>query len=159
MKTPLLFRLFLFLLLAGSVRPGCAQLLATARQSPKAEAPGAATRPLKDALLELKARFSVDLLFGDRVVEGYMVPNEAGVGEGLERALDQLLRPHGLKFRKVKEGTYLISTKKSAKEALPVGRFPEALRPETGNSGTRERIETDVLSPFMSVQSQPADVT
>ena len=131
MKSLLPVNCILLFILLSNGRPACAQLLATARQLPQSGSSGTATRPLKDALIELKTRYGVDLLFGDQVVEGLVVSVKSEPVNGLERNLDRLLQPNGLKYHKVRERTYIISTKKTTKDSRTTTPNPEILRPET----------------------------
>ncbi|MBC8152599.1 MAG: carboxypeptidase-like regulatory domain-containing protein, partial [Bacteroidetes bacterium] len=69
-----------------------------------------APRQLKDILNELKDRYSVDILYSDRLVQGLAVPGDAlSATATLEQNLKAVLRETGLQFRKAKNGAYLIT--------------------------------------------------
>lgn len=68
------------------------------------------TRLLSDVLSDLKQLFGVDILYGDQLVQGVIVPaNAINQKANLEENLKAVLKNTGLQFRKVKKGAYLIS--------------------------------------------------
>ena len=68
------------------------------------------TRLLTDVLKELKERFHVDILYGDRVVRGITISSSSlNLNASLEENLKLALKDTGLQFRKVKHGAYLIT--------------------------------------------------
>lgn len=89
------------------------QALAFAGQAAKAD-PTALnanwkTMPLRDALKALKEHYKVDIVFGDRVVEPFMISsNELDYKQSVEKNLTKVLRSSGLKFKKMKNGSYAI---------------------------------------------------
>ncbi|WP_460910321.1 SusC/RagA family TonB-linked outer membrane protein [Spirosoma areae] len=71
--------------------------------------PGLA-RQLSDVLAELKERYGVDILYGDQLVQGLTVPGDAlNPTATLEQNLRAVLKQTGLRYRKAKNGTYLIT--------------------------------------------------
>jgi TonB-linked SusC/RagA family outer membrane protein len=68
------------------------------------------TRLLTDALKDLKQLFGVDILYGDQLVRGLVVPtNIIDQKADLEENLKMVLKNTGLRYRKVKNGAYLIT--------------------------------------------------
>jgi len=113
--------------------PARSQTLAMARQLPRTEAaPAPAIRTLKDALSELKSRYRVDILFEDKTIDGYTVPVTLLNGSsGIEPTLNRLLQPFNLRYKRVKDGTYLILARKADKKTALLmiePQFPEADR-------------------------------
>ncbi|HAO49270.1 MAG TPA: SusC/RagA family TonB-linked outer membrane protein [Runella sp.] len=110
----------------------------------------AAPRPLKEALSELMKTYQVEIMFERDAVEGLVV-QAAPVNQQLklEKSLDNLLRPLGLKYKKVNSNSYLIigERKKSSKSSSGVlERFPEGMLP--GQEVERTATTTEVLTPF-----------
>ena len=138
MQTSLRKPVGLWLLLAaltGPALPGQAQLLAmTKRQATPEAAPAPkGAKRLKDVLNELKALHRVDLVFGDKIVDGYTLPADiVQPGRSVEQNLDAALKPFGLRYRKIKSGAYVIMTKENRRAGgVPEARFPSnpALNP------------------------------
>ena len=92
--------------------PPChAQLLARSAPAQTGPPPGPAVtvRQLKEVLKEFKSRYKVDIMYVDQMVEGYTVPANAVKPEGkLEKNLETVLTPFGLRYKKSKDGSYLI---------------------------------------------------
>ena len=69
----------------------------------------APTMQLKDALLTLKAHYKADIVFADHLVKDKMVPTNPVRQNGqLEKDLNEILKLHGLGFKKSKTGSYII---------------------------------------------------
>ena len=66
-------------------------------------------RPLTQVIHELKTRYGVTFMYEDRVVTGRMVSAPVLFENRLEKTLDQLLKPVGLKYKRMKTGTYVIT--------------------------------------------------
>ena len=109
--------------------PGMAQTLAMTGtkatvQTPGASVPEATERALKDVLIDLKGRYKVDILFADRVVDGLTVSKRIDPDMALEPTLTAVLKPVGLRYKKVKKQTYLITERKASQKEdarFPVG--------------------------------------
>lgn len=130
-----LYPVLLLTFLLGAIQPGCAQMLAQTnpRQLPARQT----NRTLKETLRVLKDHYRVDILFFDRIVDGYLVPVDAVNWENpLENNLAFVLKPFGLGYRKAKNGGYIITGKESKK---------------TANSGG---IQSPVISPLPPADSQ-----
>ncbi|GAB3967064.1 TonB-dependent receptor [Spirosoma terrae] len=94
----------------GGVRPGFSQVLARAEQAqPKESANRAAAQKLKDVLKKLQDHYAIDILFFDRNVEGLVVaPNVVNLSANIEQNLSAVLKPLGLRYKKVKNGGYVV---------------------------------------------------
>ncbi|WP_266368373.1 SusC/RagA family TonB-linked outer membrane protein [Tellurirhabdus rosea] len=92
---------------------GFSQTLALARQAPRTVSATPTVRKLGDVLSELKSHYRVDLVYSDRLVESFSVPvGVVNLNVGLERNLTNLLSPLGLRYRRIKDGAYVISSRK-----------------------------------------------
>ncbi|GAB3262425.1 TonB-dependent receptor [Larkinella harenae] len=89
--------------------PAPAQWLAARAQQPAPAAAATGTRSLKAALTELKTRYRVDILFEDRTIEGLSVGQTVpGNASDVGRQLESLLKPLGLRYKRVNATTYLV---------------------------------------------------
>jgi len=83
-------------------------VIAQGSSRPDKMVPGT-TLTLKDALAALKAHYKVDIVFGDQVIEQYtVVSNTINLSRSIEKNLETILSTSGLKYRKLKNGTYAI---------------------------------------------------
>jgi TonB-dependent starch-binding outer membrane protein SusC len=101
--------------------PSSAQLFASAQTKTKVEKSETAPDKmrLRDAILALKSQYNVDILFEEKVLSGISVSAEnVRSNKGIENTLESILAPNGLKFKKVRNNTYLIVGKKSDLSAL-----------------------------------------
>ncbi|GAA4442997.1 TonB-dependent receptor [Pontibacter saemangeumensis] len=80
-----------------------------------------ATVKLKDALNGLRAQYKADILFSDQVVEDHAVPNDLiNPSHTLDQNLEAVLKPLGLRYKRSKDGSYLITpVVKMEKQAKP----------------------------------------
>ncbi|RIV27170.1 SusC/RagA family TonB-linked outer membrane protein [Fibrisoma montanum] len=77
---------------------------------------------LKDALNSLKEHYKVDIVFGDQVIEQYTVsPGIINYRQSVEKNLEAVLSTSGLKFRKLKNGTYAIVGRMSGRRGASLG--------------------------------------
>ncbi|MCX6218658.1 TonB-dependent receptor [Spirosoma sp.] len=104
-----------------------AQTLAFARppQHTDSKQPGKNTtgigtsQPLKQTLLQLKEHYGVDILFEESVISRHLSPLEPlNFNARLETNLDLLLKPYGLRFKKLRSGAYLILPPKNSSRAI-----------------------------------------
>ncbi|MGV3557501.1 SusC/RagA family TonB-linked outer membrane protein [Larkinella arboricola] len=133
----------ILILLLGVVQPGFAQMLAkaqTTNRQPQTVRPE--NRQLKETLRELKTHYKVDILFFDRIVEGYVVSSEAiRWDDNLETNLETVLKPFGLGYKKARNGGYVITGKEPQRRTEPFpSRFQEAAF--TRPIQTRQSAET-----------------
>ncbi|MDB5264424.1 MAG: SusC/RagA family TonB-linked outer membrane protein, partial [Adhaeribacter sp.] len=64
---------------------------------------------VKDVLMRLRNHYKVDILFSDKLVKDYKVPDNAvDLKNSLEANLKSVVQPVGLDFKKAKDGSYLI---------------------------------------------------
>jgi TonB-linked SusC/RagA family outer membrane protein len=105
----LLIRLGLASGLIGTVCGAEAQVFASAHARTTQRIPE--TRPqvrsVKQVLLELESQYRVSFAFDDALLRGRTAAFEAD-GRSLERTLDRLLSPQGLRYRQVKPNVYVI---------------------------------------------------
>lgn len=122
------------------IPPLQAQLLAQNRvktNSSTTSPSGALT--LREALMQVKKRYNVDILFEEKVLEGVSVAtSQIQTSQSLERNLSNLLQPAGLRFKKVSKVTYVIllgrtDLKTSYQEPIEAPSLPTT-PPPTGSS-------------------------
>jgi TonB-linked SusC/RagA family outer membrane protein len=145
-------------LLAGAIVSSAgglcqAQVLARAGQfrQPVKESPASAGRSLRDALIALKNRYHINLLFENRLVEHQSVPvGTLRTTDGsLEASLQALLDPAGLTFRRIKEGSYMvIPTKQDSRTVMA-----EPLRASQPVAGISVPLLMTTAVSFSSVSS------
>ena len=92
-----------------------AQMMAYAKiQKPHTE--NVSSISLKDALRNLKSHYKIDILFEDKVIEGFNVSvNSLNYEVKFEKSLGNILRPLGLRYKKIKDGSYLVMSEKKSK--------------------------------------------
>ncbi|WP_080058441.1 SusC/RagA family TonB-linked outer membrane protein [Spirosoma aerolatum] len=139
------WRVFAVLLLCSSgTCIGFAQpSFAFAKQRPSTDkvTTGSQLVRLKDALKALKEHYKVDIIYGDQSIELLSVSaDEVKFQQSLEKNLSNVLRSSGLKYKKLKDGTYLILGK-SQKGGISDARFPET--PGSINPQPIEKIIED----------------
>ncbi|MFC5411795.1 SusC/RagA family TonB-linked outer membrane protein [Larkinella bovis] len=133
----------LLVLLVGLIQPGWAQMLAKAQtlaRQPHTTRPE--NRQLKETLRELKNHYKVDILFFDRIVEGYAVsPDAVRWEERLETNLEAVLKPFGLGYKKNRNGGYVITGKATQRRAESgVDRFPETVVARPAENRSAENL-------------------
>ncbi|MGM9511731.1 SusC/RagA family TonB-linked outer membrane protein [Larkinella sp. GY13] len=100
------------------------------------DSPPVAVRQLKAVLNELKSRYQVEILFEDKVIEGYTLPAKTALTNGtFESLLQRALEPFDLRYKRVKAGTYLILARKADRKTVYQTPIPEVLTP-TSNAPT-----------------------
>ncbi|MBN8824925.1 MULTISPECIES: TonB-dependent receptor [unclassified Spirosoma] len=111
--------LLLFGVVLGGVRPGFSQVLAKAQQLQQRDTyPKGASLRLKDVLKKLQDHYEVDILFFDRNVEGMVVTeNTINFNANIEQNLNAVLKPLGLRYKKVRNGGYVVMAKEPAGKA------------------------------------------
>lgn len=142
-------------------QPVRSQTLAIAHQQnrPVLGSPVVLTRRLTDVLVELKTRFSVDILFEDRTLANLTVPADAVVGSTtLENALSRLLRPFHLRYKPVKLGTWVILNPKpptSAEEKRP----PVTVATEQSSSALNQGAIESLTAKTTSLHAAPEEIS
>ncbi|WP_332368646.1 carboxypeptidase-like regulatory domain-containing protein [Spirosoma telluris] len=67
------------------------------------------TLTLREALMQVKKQYNVDILFEEKLLEGISVStSQIQTSQSLERNLSKMLQPVGLRFKKVSKVTYVI---------------------------------------------------
>ncbi len=139
--------------LLGGVQPSFSQLLASAQTAQSKDAPNKPSqKKLKEVLRELKEQYQVDILFFDRNVEGLTVmSNVVKPNVKLEQNLDAVLKPLGLRYKKSKNGGYVISDKRAERRSdQSEARFPETDLPTTPKA-VGSAAENALKTPFSAV--------
>jgi TonB-linked SusC/RagA family outer membrane protein len=159
----------LLLYLSVSGQSAWAQTIAWARQIPtKTVQTSAETRQLRDVLQLLKSHYHIDILFEGGLVDKVTVPVDAlDFSRKVEPNLDRVLQSTPLRYRKVKEGFYMIiSDPKIRKRNLSSigpdstadGRVPSAFR-LTERAGMGSRSETGLPAVISADQIVTGKVT
>ncbi|MFC5410998.1 SusC/RagA family TonB-linked outer membrane protein [Larkinella bovis] len=93
-----------------------AQTLAFHQSAQQSAVKRPATLKLRDAILLLRDRYRVNVLFEEKLLDGFSVSEDAiNKTKSIDDNLNALLHAHGLQFQRIKKNTYLIySTKTSA---------------------------------------------
>ncbi len=105
----LLAGLFWFLSFSHPLK---AQLLALAQRANAK--PQSISLPLREALMQVKKQYNVDILFEEKILAGITVSSDQILGKvSLENRLTKLLQPVGLRFKKVRKDAYLILESKN----------------------------------------------
>ena len=92
-----------------------AQLLAFNQQSaPKLDVSVQSNKvSLRDALLQFKKQQGIDILFEEKLLEGITVSTgQFKTANNIERSLTPVLKPYGLKLKKVSKDTFVIVSSK-----------------------------------------------
>ncbi|GAB4044336.1 SusC/RagA family TonB-linked outer membrane protein [Spirosoma litoris] len=97
-----------------------AQLLASTRIAAVSTqtVPTTTTLSLRDVLIQFKARYHVDILFEDRLVNQSVNSSIIETTATLEENLTKVLHPHDLRFKKVREGVYVIVKSRKNQNAI-----------------------------------------
>ncbi|RYC67957.1 MULTISPECIES: SusC/RagA family TonB-linked outer membrane protein [Spirosoma] len=136
--------------------PGLAQFMATARSLPRAtyQLAPPQTIQLRDVLNQLKVRYQVDILFEDRLVSDQRIlPGVIDPGASLERNLTNVLRPQGLRYKKVKTGVYLVLAETKARK---VSEASEITTLPTTALASGQRLETEPSAPLTNTLQRTA---
>lgn len=91
-----------------------------ARQQQTRPAPETPTLPkarsMTQVFEELRKHYGATFMYEDRVLAGKTLNGVVTFDSKIERTLDQLLKPMGLKYKRVKAGTYVITDSRQPKE-------------------------------------------
>jgi TonB-linked SusC/RagA family outer membrane protein len=84
--------------------------------SPSSTAPRQAKKQLTAVLQDLKDYYKVDILYFDNVVRNIEVSTSLiDTDQKLEKNLDAILRPHGLRYKKTNSGAFVVVSKDEPK--------------------------------------------
>lgn len=115
-----------------------AQLLAFNQQTnPRTAArqPESGKISLREALMQFKKQHGIDILFEEKLLEGISISTgQLNANANTERNLIQLLRPLGLRLKKVSKDTFVIVSSKAA---------PKATQQETLNPNPAPQLPVD----------------
>ncbi|MBD2751259.1 SusC/RagA family TonB-linked outer membrane protein [Spirosoma validum] len=148
----------------GGVHPGFSQILARAQQiQPREVYAKTTTNHLTDVLRKLQDHYDTDILFFDRNVEGLVVAADAvDLKARLEENLSSILKPLGLRYKKVKNGSYVVIGKSSAgKEEPNTARFPvgaSIVAEQSEPEPQRQQTVTPALAELSAARVQVVDV-
>jgi hypothetical protein len=107
-------------LMTQSTRIVHSQVIAFASMPTKQHASIGQEMKLKNVLLDLQRHYGVEIIFEDRLVGSVNVASSnLDFNQPIEKNLDMLLRQNGLKYKKTRKNTFVI-TEGKAKEATPV---------------------------------------
>lgn len=130
-----------------------AQTLAFVRTTQQTTAGGlnkvhsTSNQTLKQSLLQLKEHYGVDILFEESVVVRHLTPTESlNFNARLETNLSSLLKPYGLRFKKIRSGAYLILPPKNSNKAAS-----NVSEPIT--TATAEGVSLVGLAPLQTIQT------
>ena len=112
-----------------------------------------ANLPLKQTLLTLKNHYGVDILFEETVITRYTSPAELlNLNARLETNLNTLLKPSGLRAKKLGSGAYLILPPKNSDRSSAAPPQPLTTAGPVSLSGLA------ALSPTQMTEPVPTDV-
>lgn len=124
-----------------------AQLMAQNRPSKSGTAPTVipgSRIALRDALMQVKKQYKVDILFEEKLLEGLFVsPAQVQAGQTIENKLSNIL-PARLRYKKVSKQTYLILT--TAEEGKPGAQQIEPITPEGAPPATQQTFTMSLQS-------------
>ena len=115
-KASLVLSLICFISVGSSV---FGQTLAYVGQQQKRELPTVSmpkARALSQVFNELKEHYGVTFMYEDRVLAGKTLNGTITYEPKIEKTLDLLLKPIGLKYKRIKAGTYVITDNRQSKE-------------------------------------------
>ena len=109
------WRLMVILLISGL--PSHSQMFAMAKQTRPLEiSKHEAIRSLNDVLNDLKNHYRADILFELKAVQGITISSRlVNTDLSLEQNLENVLRPVGLKYKKINRTSYTVFADKSIK--------------------------------------------
>lgn len=119
-----------------------AQLMAFAQNRPSSAEntlSKSEVRKLKDVLNDLSLKYKVSIVFEESIVHNILVPISMTVsGNKLEKQLSQLLKPHGLNYKRIGSNQYVVVQEqaKSAEKALIRPIQSQGQQPPLSNSGS-----------------------
>jgi TonB-linked SusC/RagA family outer membrane protein len=113
LKLQLVRRLCLCIAIGTAPNLVVGQLFANSTMPVRQPEYGSQLTELKNVLLALKDTYQVDLLFEEKIIHKIMVPaNEIKSADSFESNLASLLQSTGIKYKKVKNRTYLLVDEK-----------------------------------------------
>ena len=99
---------------------------------------------LRDALMQVKKQYKIDILFEEKLLEGlFVAPAQVQSGQTIETRLNSIL-PSGLRYKKVSKQTYLILT--TANDFKPGAQQDEQIMPEEAPPATQQSYTMSIQS-------------
>ncbi len=118
MKNRLLMLVLIALVMGHFPRLAKSQVFARNQRtiSSSRSEPRLAKKKLTAVLQELKEYYKVDIVYFDNVVKNMeVVADKVDTNQKLEKNLDAILRPHGLRYKKTKTGAYVVIPKEEVR--------------------------------------------
>jgi TonB-dependent starch-binding outer membrane protein SusC len=115
---------------------------------------------LRDALMQVKKQFKVDILFEEKLLEGiFVAPVQIQSGQTIENKLNNILAPSKLRYKKVSKQTYLILT--SAEEIKTGAQQDEQNAADAIAPAAQPPLTTSIQQNANTIEliSKPADRT
>lgn len=136
-----LIRFFCLCLASGAIpNPVQSQLLADSKTISRQSDTRPQLKELADMLLILKDKYQVDLLFEEKILHKIMVPaNSIRPSASFEANLEFLLESTGIRFRKVKKGTYVLLDEKI--NPAPIQKTPGGISGQPAEGSTVKALE------------------
>lgn len=133
-----------------------AKVLPTSGQTGSSPLPHSTPKTLRESLMQLKRLYKVDILFEESVVARYVgLRDPINPNARLEATLHALLKPHGLRYKKLSSGAYLILSPRATEETT--ARLPEyPLPPLTAGLVSGPGLVS--LQPTRSIDLVQADI-
>jgi TonB-dependent starch-binding outer membrane protein SusC len=100
----------------GFLQPATSQSIAFVAAPTKQYSSVRKEMKLKNALLDLQKHYKVEIVFEDRLVGSSMITSEnLDLNLPIEKNLDMMLAENGLKYKKIRRNTYVITESKTNK--------------------------------------------
>lgn len=157
MKKIIRFWLSVSIVINGQYGLAHAQMLARAGNQVKKATHAPDHYSLRTVLTNFKNKYRVNILFENRVVEKLSVPaTSLPATETVENALESVLTPFGLTYKKVKERSYIILTSPSTAKTVSLEPIPVA--PASLPAGTAEAPGlVPMIAPTSTLAQQPKE--
>jgi TonB-linked SusC/RagA family outer membrane protein len=112
-----------------------------------------AGQSLKQTLFQLRTHYQADILFEESVVSGVQpatLPESINLNARLETNLNALLKPYGLRFKKLRSGAYLILSKGSDKPTVLLNNLVQETIPGPVVLSGLQRLSTGSVTEVIS---------
>ncbi|GAB3691015.1 TonB-dependent receptor [Spirosoma flavus] len=147
----------LALLFLVGLQPGWSQSVVLARNFQQKQVT-ASSRQLREVLTELKTQYGAEIMFELKTVEGISVsPDVVNSKNSLEKNLETLLRPVGLRYKKVNRNSFLILAEKKAKKVALLSSQPaEFIENQESATSLEGLIKTPTALASMNIRTDVA---
>jgi TonB-linked SusC/RagA family outer membrane protein len=148
--------LLLWLHIAASTN---AQTLAFQQTERQTTGKRPATIKLRDAILLLRDRYGVNVLFEENLLDGRSVSEDAiNLKKTIDENLNNLLNTHGFQFQRIKKKTYLIFSSKSS-SAVGSDQIIEELNGISKRKGNLSMLPGPALRDILPVRNEVVQVS